>query len=149
MDYLRTKKQLLELKLDLVHFEILKSEYLEQQHFEKSALMRDEVQRIRAELYKHKEHLLKEIHLICSDFSNEISKLKKLEWILNLLFELPNQKNPSENSILKRQVMDSVHSEYIALWKQHKQMMRECRFEEAAEVQKQALSLGQFIIKNG
>jgi hypothetical protein len=149
MDYLRTKKQLLELKLDLVHFEILKSEYLEQQHFEKYALMRDEVQRILAELDKHKEHLLNEIHLICSDFSNEISKLKKMEWILNLLFELPNQQNPSENSILKRQVMDSVHCEYIALWKQHKQMMRECRFGEAAEVQKQALSLGQFIMKNG
>jgi hypothetical protein len=149
MDYLKQKKEILELKLSCIHFQILKLEYRTKEYYEKSSLMADEEKKLQHEIEILGDYLMEQLITKLAVFKPKSALLHEIHSILDLLFEIPKYQNPDEHKELKKQVMSSIQSEYMNLWKQKKEMHKECRFEEASEVQKQLLELSQFIMRNG
>lgn len=149
MDYLKQKKEILELKLSCVHFQILKLEYRTKEYYEKSSLMGDEERKLQREIEILGDYFTEQLIAKLAVFKIESALLHEIHSILDLLFEIPKYQNPDEYKELKKHVMSSIQSEYMNLWKQKKEMHKVCRFEEASEVQKQLLELSEFIMRNG
>lgn len=149
MDYLKQKKEILELKLSCVHFQILKLEYRTKEYYEKSSLMGDEERKLQREIEILGDYFMEQLIAKLAVFKPESALLHEIHSILDLLFEIPKFQNPDEYKELKKQVMSSIQSEYMNLWQQKKEMHSECLFKEASEIQKQLLELSQFIMRNG
>jgi ferredoxin-NADP reductase len=144
MNYLETKKQILELKLKLVQLKIEKDEIIRRQLYEKAADHRELERKAITELEVIKDELLAKLH----DLKKEYPELQKTHDLLDLLLEFNQDEMRQTYSSIKQEFMQHLRAQYEELWNERKQLHKEFRFREASKLQQLVIELGQFIIQN-
>jgi ribosomal protein L29 len=144
MDQINIKKEILELKLNLVNLRIEKKVHISAQHYEKVAELRDFERQMLSKLEEIKIQLVgaqekfENIEENVEDFYQLSSNLNE---ILNFL--IPNFKF--------EQVLEDFNAqlliEYDDLFKKKRALMEQYKFQDASVIQTQIMEIGQFLLK--
>lgn len=145
MDYLNTKKRILELKLDHVKLLIEKNEIIRRQQYEAAAEVRDRERKIVSELEILRLTMLKRLEEVKVMSSN----LEEIQTIMALLLEFNQDKGELTYTELKRQFIERMKAEYEQLWNERRQLQQEFRFSDANEIQHQLIEFGHFLMRYG
>jgi len=145
MDYLNTKKQILELKLEHVKLLMEKNEIIRRQQYEAAAEVRDRERKLLSELEMLRLMLLKRLEEVKLMSSN----LEEIQTVMDLLLEFYQDKGEKTYTELKRQFIERMKAECEQLWNERRQLQQEFRFSDAQEVQVQIIAFGQFLMRYG
>lgn len=144
MDQINIKKEILELKLNLVNLRIEKKVHISAQHYEKVAELRDFERQMLSKLEEIKIQLVgaqekfENIEENVEDFYQLSSNLNE---ILNFL--IPNFKFEKVLEDFNAQLL----IEYDDLFKKKRALMEQYKFQEASVIQTQIMEIGQFLLK--
>lgn len=144
MDQIGIKKEILELKLNLVHLRIEKKVQISSQQYEKVAELRDSERYMLSKLEELKILLL-EIQERFPNIAENIDDFYQLSSNINeiLIFQIPN--------FQFEQVLEDFSAqlviEYDELLKKKRLLLENQKFKEANEIQKQIMEIGHFLLK--
>ena len=144
MDYLETKKRILELKLAIVTIQIEKNEIIRLQQYEQACELRQKERELISALEEKKEEVLLQL----KSFKTISSTMEETHLMLNLLLEFNQDEMNRTYSSIKLAFIDRMKSEYEELWNERRQHMREYRFREAYKIQDHILEIGRFLVEN-
>lgn len=145
MDYLQMNKQILELKLVLVHIQLEKNFIIKQQQYEKAADLRDRERGTMEQLEKLKELLFKELSLL----KLAPSSLEETHHVLQLLSEFNHDETKKTYVSIRNGFLERMKMEYEELWNERKRLQREFRMTEAHQLHAQLMEIGSFLVKWG
>jgi hypothetical protein len=145
MDYLNTKKQILELKLEHVKLLMEKNEMFRSQQYEAAAQARDRERKIVSELEILRLTLLQRLE----ELKVMPPNLEEIQTVMDLLLEFNQDKGELTNTELKRQFIERMKAEYEQLWNERRRLQQEFRFSDAREIQNQLIEFGHFIMRYG
>jgi hypothetical protein len=145
MDHLQIKKQILELKLALVHIQLEKNLIIKQQQYEKAADLRDQERGTMEQLERLKELILKELGLL----KLAPSSLEETHHVLQLLSEFNHDETEKTYMSIRNSFLEGLKMEYEELWNERKRLQREFRMKEAHQLHTQLMEIGSFLVKWG
>jgi hypothetical protein len=145
MDYLNTKKQILELKLEHVKLLMEKNEMFRSQQYEAAAQARDRERKLLSELAIIRLTVLKRLE----EMKVVSSNLEEIQTVMDLLIEFNQDKGELTYTELKQQFIERMKAEYEQLWNERRQLQQEFRFSDAREIQNQLIEFGHFLMRYG
>lgn len=146
MDHITIKKEILELKLDLVKIRIEKKLRISYQQYEKVADLRDQEKQMLVQLEEKKNILVEKQ----KEFQNQAESIEELYQLLSNINEILIFHTPT---IHFEEVLEDFNAhlliEYDELFKKKRALLENQKFKEASEIQKQILEIGNFLLKCG
>ena len=145
MNYLETKKQILELKLALVKVQLERKVLIKEQQYEKAAENRDQERAVKEKLDEVKEHLMKELE----ELKIAPASLEETYCLLNLLSEFNHDETQKTFATIRNSFMERLKMEYEELWNERRKLYGEFRLKEANQLHDQILEIGRFLVEFG
>jgi len=144
MNYLFEKKQILEIKLELINTILEKKDAIHKQHYQKAADIRDKEKELLQTLNNKKLELI-DYQL---NFENRTDNLEEYYTLLSCLNEISSYYTPQ---IHFTETLDEfctiLQSDYLELFQFRKECFKNHQFKEAGEINKQLLEIGRFLMK--
>lgn len=143
MNLLKTKQEILRLKLELVSLQIEKSEKIQQQDYLRAAQLRDNEIQVTEALKSQKNELETYLNSLEPDLSN----VEEINCILNVLYEFNKEDERQSYVTFKTLFLERLSQEYQELMMNRKKLQQKFLFKEANELHKQIMEIGDFLIK--
>ncbi|MFN5031682.1 MAG: UvrB/UvrC motif-containing protein [Flavobacteriia bacterium] len=145
MEYLETKKRILELKLKLVTVELEKQVIIRQQQYEKAADFRDQERELKDELDEVKEDLLQKLE----EQKIAPASMEETYHLLHLLSEFNHDETQKTFATIRNSFMERLKLEYEELWNERKKLLREFCSADAHHLVDEIMEIGRFLVRYG